>query len=512
MSGLRRNAAASVAGRFGTAAIWILATPYVLTVLGPERFGVWSLFLAFNGYLLAFDLGVGNTMIRFLAALRPAGGRHVLRRTLGRGLGAAFALGLLWAVAVQVAKPWIVTAFHVPPGMIPEVMDALTIFGVGILLLFPVQAMTASLYGFERVDLSNLCTFLGVVAHVAVLCASLAFGGGLRGVAWAGLAGHVVAGSLAAAFLARELARAPGHGDAPGPTWREMLHFGAALQVLWILIMLQIQSGRFMVGLLGDLAKVTEYELAFRVAVAIAGLPILIRDPVIPAVTRTLESEGRAAVTPLYESTSRWLYFNSALALGLLWLLADDITAMWLGAGHGSVPGLIRWWVVAYAAYLAYAPGVAIARGMGRPAYEIASYAAALATNLGLCALWIPRHGAAGAVTAAAVSYVAGLVVFAGGFHRRRVFAPFWSEFARPLFARAVAGALATGVSVAILSAPPVVARVPGPGWGHAAVSVILFLVLFGLAFHPLGDTRRLLDMLTRLARDAFPQPRVPST
>ena len=73
MSTLRRNAIANLGGRVATAVLWLVATPFVLSKLGAERFGIWSLFFAFNAYLASFDLGVGHTMLRFIAAQRPSG-------------------------------------------------------------------------------------------------------------------------------------------------------------------------------------------------------------------------------------------------------------------------------------------------------------------------------------------------------------------------------------------------------------------------------------------------------
>jgi len=92
---LRRNAIANILGRVGTATLWIAVTPHVLAKLGAERFGIWSLFFAFNTYLLSFDLGVGGTLMRFLAAQRPTGDRPALMRTLRWGLVVALGLGLI---------------------------------------------------------------------------------------------------------------------------------------------------------------------------------------------------------------------------------------------------------------------------------------------------------------------------------------------------------------------------------------------------------------------------------
>ncbi len=506
MSSIRRNSLANVGGRLTTAVLWIVATPFVLSHLGPERFGIWSLFFAFYGYLASFDFGIGNTMLRFIAAQRPTNDRRALVKILRRGLWAALGLGVVWALAIELSRAWIARLFHVPAPMMSEALDALRIFGIGVFLLFFTQALTASLQGFERIDLANLCTALGVVAHVIVLFVAITSGGGLRGVALAGVIGQAITGGLASMLLHRQLLKVPRGDGASGPGWREMLRFSAALQLLWMLIMLQIQSPRTVLGILGNLKLVADYELAFRVASTVGSVPILIRDPVIPVVSRLWGGEGRDSVSSLFTSTSRWVYAHAVVALGLLWTLAPDIARVWLGPGHERIADLMRMWAVAYALNLAYAPGVAIARGMGLLRFEIWSYAAALATNLGLAIAWVPRYGAAGAVAAVAISYGVGFLVFVVPFHRATPSMPFWSWFRGDLLPRAVAGLGAVALTTGVMGVGSLANRFAHPGWQHACVTGTLFLICFGLLFLPLGDTQRLVRTVWRA--DAAPLPR----
>ena len=148
MTWLRRNAIANLAGRAVTGVLWVAVTPYVLSRLGAERFGIWSLFFTFLSYLLAFDLGISSTMTRFVASARGAGESQSLLRTLRRGLMLAIGLGLLWAAVVVLARPWIVHVFRVPPSLIPETQQALVMFAAAVLILFPTQVMMGSLQGF----------------------------------------------------------------------------------------------------------------------------------------------------------------------------------------------------------------------------------------------------------------------------------------------------------------------------------------------------------------------------
>jgi len=319
---------------------------------------------------------------------------------------------------------------------------------------------------------------------------ALSTGAGLRGVALAGVIGQCVTMALAILMIQAQLRRvSPGNGA--GAHWREMLGFSAALQMVWILIMLQIQSPRTVLGILGNLTLVADYELAFRVAATITSIPILIRDPVIPVVSRIWHHGGREEVAALFTSTSRWVFFYSALVLGVLWLTASDVARLWLGPGHERIAELMRWWVLAYAASLAYAPGVAIARGMGTIRFEIMSYAAALATNLGLAILWIPKLGTSGAVMAVAVSYAVGFVVFVLPFHRFVSPVALTTWLGRDLLPRAAAGVAAVAATIGALTWVPGI-RTLDPGLTHAIVACAIFGVVFLLAFSLTGDVQRL--------------------
>jgi len=207
----------------------------------------------------------------------------------------------------------------------------------------------------------------------------------------------------------------------------------------------------------------------------------------------------------MFTTTSRWVFTYSVIVLGLLWMLAPDIARVWLGPGQERIASLIRLWVIAYAVNLAYSPGVAIARGMGMPRYEIMSYAAALVTSVGLGILWVPTQGTAGSITAIAVSYGVGFLVFVVTFHRGLPMFAFWSWLRRDLAPRAIAGAVSVAVVTLILSLPAVASRLPELGWVHGALTASVFMATFAILFLPLGDTQRLMTAFRQIAGGVVP-------
>jgi len=495
---LRRNVIANLVGRVATALLWVAITPYVLSRLGAERFGIWALFFAFSGYLTTFDLGIGNTMIRFIAVERAAGDRRGLKRTLGRGFRLSLTLGLFWAATVALGRGWIAHAFHVPPGMLTETDGALLIFAAGVLLLLPVQVMSGTLQGFERLDLSNLCMFFGVAAQVLAIFVGLATGGGLKAVALAGVIGQAVTGGLSVIALRIQVRKVESGASGPEATWRDLVHYGAALQLTNTLGILQLQVGKILLGLLGNLRMVADYELGFRVAGGVTGLPILILGAVAPTVTRLWESDGPEAVGSLFTSTLRWLYTHSVLALGTLWLLAPDVTNVWLGPGHDRIAFQIRLWVLAYAMNIAWSLAPAFARCIGRPWIEVWCLAATVIANISL-ALWsVPRYGTVGAIVALGVAYGVGFITFAAISWRSGI--PYGSWIRSELVPRVLVSGLTVGLCEWLLTAGPLSAHLPSPGWAHAAVAGLLFLTLFALFFLPFGDTQRLSRTLWQMS------------
>jgi O-antigen/teichoic acid export membrane protein len=499
---LRRNAVANIAGRAGSAVLWVVVTPLVLRLLGAERFGIWSLFFAFSAYLLALDLGLSSTVMRFVATARGESSQAGLRAALRRGLVLALGLGLVWGALVLAARGLLVGAFHVPPALQSETRGALTVFAFSAVILFPAQAMLAVLQGFERFTFSNLCYVAGIGAHVALLIMGLLAGGGLTAAAWAGLAGSAVTLALASLVARRLVGAAPAGPTETVAPWREQIAFAAALQLSSALIVLQLQASKLALAFWGNLAMVADFELAFRVASAAAGVPILALGAVIPAVSRAHQAGRDDEVERVYRRSSRWLFTISAGCLGLVWAVADDLVRIWLGPGHETVAPLLRLWTAAFAVNIVSGPACLTARGIGRPRWENLDLLLALAAQLALAAWWIPRLGAEGAVWAVLASFALGHVVLIGLFHAgtRIAFGPWLLGILLP---RAVAGVAATWLTAWVLGR--LAGWFPAPGFERGLAGAVIFTALAAMALAPLGDTGEFLNALRAPLRRWIP-------
>ena len=72
---LARNTALNIVGQVIPLVVGVVATPYTIRHLGPERFGILSLAWIIVGYFALFDLGIGPATTKFVAELLGQTGR-----------------------------------------------------------------------------------------------------------------------------------------------------------------------------------------------------------------------------------------------------------------------------------------------------------------------------------------------------------------------------------------------------------------------------------------------------
>ena len=411
---LRRNAISVVLGRGASALMWVAVTPFTLARLGPERFGVWSLFFVFGGYAAALDLGMAGGIIRFVAVAAARGDRRAVRSVLMRSLAVSIGAGLIWCLGILVLRDAFLEVFHVPASIAPEVERSLLLFACSILLFSGTQVLHGVLMGYQRLDLSNLYFFAGLVLHAVLLVWGLGRGFGLMAAAAAMASGHLLSGTLAAWSVSSAVKSTPESGSSEPVAWRELLGFGGTVQATSIVSVGQLQAGKVLLGTLGTLVWVTQFELGFRVANALSSLPILVQGSVIPAAARASASGGVAEVREVYAWACRWVFALAGVLMPGLWLVAPALFTLWLGPGQAASVSAARALAVSFALATLVGPATAVARGAGWPGLETAMFAAALGINLLACLWCVPRFGPVGAAVSMALGFAlagAGLIL-----------------------------------------------------------------------------------------------------
>ncbi len=100
---LARNTLLNLIGRVVPLLVGVVAMPYVIRHLGPDRFGLLSLAWMVVGYFAIFNLGIGPATTKFVAEFLGRGETEKLPQLVGTAVISQTCLGLCAGVLLAMA-------------------------------------------------------------------------------------------------------------------------------------------------------------------------------------------------------------------------------------------------------------------------------------------------------------------------------------------------------------------------------------------------------------------------
>ncbi len=478
-----RNTIFTAIGRSSVLLVWFFVTPGVLDSLGPERFGFWSVLLLATGTLATFDLGLGVAVMRFVGELVGRGSAGAVRQLVARALGFPLVLACALAGAALLLRGVILGVFRVPEIWAPEAFSALTLALVAFVLIISTNLLIAALQGLQRMDLAAIALvisalFLAVAVPIASRQARPLYALVLAQTGY----GIVL---LLALTVCLGLALR-GAGAQPGVlvhvTLGRIVSLGGWIQGISLLLLIQQNLDKVLLGILVALAPVGAYEIAFRVTSVGLLPPVYFLGALLPVVARRQVEAGDAARVALYRAGIPFSFSTSLGLAGGLFALAPSLLEAWLGTPPAGSVFMLRCLVVAGVANLLTGVASTIVRAADRMDIELAYVGSLVLLHLVLSLIGFRFLGWSGILYGLVAASTGTALVFVIRVERWLGLHPL-SESARaavPGFVAAVvAGLAAAAVGFAFQGLAPGRVR----GLVTAGTGAIAFGVVFGGVF-----------------------------
>ncbi len=418
---LGRNILWNIAAFLWLSLLVIFVTPYMVHKLGLEAFGLWSVITAFGGYLGAMDLGLGNALIRFVAAENERGDRRAMERYLRSGISLQIALGFLVSLLLfigsrSIAHQWI----RVSPELLDAAVFSFRLFAPSILLGFLVVTYGAVMAALHRFDLLALRTVLLMSVQYLSVVGVLHAGGGLREV----IAVYVLGSAAVVVYLivvARKLL--PGVNLWPG--WHsdsvaELLRFGRMKFPAQLSSTLLQQFDRVALGVFLPVGMVGFYAVPLRVSQRLGQVAENVAAPFYPAIASHLVADREEALRRQYRQGSRVVAAIVGGAIAVVWGLAVPILSVWMGdefARNGAWP--FRLLLLAYGASALFTLPSVAADAAGRPGIPASFLVAGAVGHVLLIWFAVPHWGLLGASAGVLCGFLFPLLFGVPVIHRR---------------------------------------------------------------------------------------------
>jgi O-antigen/teichoic acid export membrane protein len=329
---LMRNILMSWGGYAVRLTIAFLFVPYISSVYGDSRYGVWVILFQTVGYFSMMDLGLSSALTRYVSKYLSKSDYRSINRVLSTAnlLYALVGIGVFLGVWLFAARFF--QYFKIDdPSLMAEGQHALLLLGGFLALSFFLLPFGNTQAAFQRHDVNRFLVACEEIVRTIAMVVLIWTGHGL-----VALAGVIVAVSLIrhiAGIIWLRRAHPQVHFSPSlidKATSRLLLSYSRisfAVSIGWLIM---FNTDSFLLGLITSSAAAGIYNPGAQLMLSFRNLVNAIGIPLIPAVSH-LEAEDRAEqIRQIYRKGVKYgSYLSFALAGGVI-VFANPFVRIWL--------------------------------------------------------------------------------------------------------------------------------------------------------------------------------------
>ena len=334
-----RNAVANWTAFAFTAIVGFLLSPYVVSHLGAERYGVWSLIAGLVGYLGLLDLGIRQAVNRYTAHYHAAGAHEEGSLIISAALRLFGFLGILAVLVSAVLAYFAPVLFNIPPELAEDAQAIVVLGGLGMAVSLVSGVFGGIVSGLERFDIQCVLDIFVTAVRTAAIVLVLHEGYGLVALAVIQLCSSVLYCAVFWIAAHRLYAQLRIHlWGVLNPHIRTILSFSASLTVLYALGKIISFSDNLVIGAFLPIEAVTFFAIAGTLSMNAKEMPKALSNLMTPRVS-ALTSQGSDRVGELIVRVAKIATLASTpIALTFL-LRGESFITLWMGSAYGRVSG-----------------------------------------------------------------------------------------------------------------------------------------------------------------------------
>jgi O-antigen/teichoic acid export membrane protein len=383
-------------------ALHFFTTPYVVTKLGTDAYGVYAFIFIVLGYFVFLDFGLSKAVIKFVAESAGNNDKERARSIVITALAFYLFIGIIGSIFLYLISGWLVTSvLNIPSKLLTDAIFAFQISATIFFSSMLLQVLIAVPKALARFDLSGKIEITIVTVQTLGPVITITAGGSLKEIAIVIAITTFVTMVLSAIIAIRLLPLWPLKSGYKLHILKLLLKFGGIVATNGILIMLSSRINGFILGIFHPISSFAYYSIAENISSKISNLPRSINETIFPAFSH-LGSIGRQdLLKSLFIRSTRYIVLITIPFFILFLVYADKFLEYWLGIEFAE-KGAMALQILGAAhlvSFWAYS-SVAAARGLNRPDIPLKWEAIIASINFFLCITLTPQYGILGVAIA----------------------------------------------------------------------------------------------------------------
>jgi O-antigen/teichoic acid export membrane protein len=392
----------------------LVATPFVIRLLGAPGYGVLALVHVLIGYLSVADMGMGTASTRFGSLAHARGDDEEEATAIWTALVIAAVPATIAALALALgARPLVERGLRLPGYLVEPAVIAMRLAALGYLARAIAGVLNTPAIVRIRMDLVVLVTSGTSVGQILLIPLVLFLGGGLTGAVTVVAAAAVSAALLYSVIGARLLPRLR-RPHISRALVKPLTRFGGGLVISSIAATILANLEKLLLPRYASVQALAYYSVAFSLAYMLTQLPAAMLQSLLPAFSQLHVNPDRTDLELLYRRALRGMLYWSLPGAVFICVVARPFFTIWAGPQFGEASTLPLYLLMGgvVCEIMAYVP-YALLVTLGRTDIIARCQLSLVLPYLVGSAYLIHRFGAAGAAAAWSVRTIAGTFLFA---------------------------------------------------------------------------------------------------
>jgi O-antigen/teichoic acid export membrane protein len=305
---------------------------FIVGHIGEVEYGIYLFITAITGYFGLLDLGIGASLVKFVAQFQAEKDEEKLNRIINTTFFIFMFIGIIGGIILLLIGTFLLD-FLIPdsPEIIPIAKGVIYILGASFFFGLSLASLKGILAGLQRYDILAVVAFIMSIVNLVVVILVLSWGYGIVELVFytttSGLLGFIIM-----AFYIRKLL--PGFSIRFSFMKRKMIKtlmdMSMSVFLLSILIMIIYYTDRLVIGIFLDIALITFYQAAWKLYGIPTKIPEIGLQAIIPAASELEAKDNLPALRRLFlRGTKYVLAMCFALAIPMIFL-AKQVLSVWM--------------------------------------------------------------------------------------------------------------------------------------------------------------------------------------
>lgn len=363
---LLKNVFSNYASMFLNILIAFFVTPFLVTNLGKEQYGIWALIFSIVGYMNFFDMGMKQSLARFIPKYYAVKDYKSLNEIMSSGFFIYFISSILIACSTLLIAFFFTDQFNISEQYAGAMRVALIIVGLNVAITF-FSLIGTSLGPFHRYDIANAVEIMRLILRTALIVYFVYIGYGIIALAVITISTNMLN------LLARKVAQKKLIPEAKidlklinKKRIREMLEYGVVSFLIVICWMIIFNTGNIIAGAVISATAVTFYSIAITIINYLRSIISSISVPLTPAISHIDTIQDKSEIISIYYKLIRYLYYlTSCISAGLL-IFGGSFIYLWMGPDFGKTVNVLYILTIPVCIYLPQMMANAVLFGIGK--------------------------------------------------------------------------------------------------------------------------------------------------